>query len=210
AASRRRAGAAAPERAARPDSPPSSLAVRGFRPGPSRQRPKCCPRPGQYRATAAREPRRAVAPLLVASGPGKDGKPRRFENAVMVSVEEGEAAAEWAARSYDDSLVGVIGGWHCHPVREHRPSEADRESALVALDLLRERHEWRAPSQWLDVICTPIRSTAGGRRVPALGRPIGEGTALLSRSLPGSRWHEREEQARRSHSDRRRSKGDLH
>ena len=65
---------------------------------------------------------------------------------------EGEAAAEWAARSYDDSLVGVIGGWHCHPVREHRPSEADRESALVALDLLRERHEWRAPSQWLDVI----------------------------------------------------------
>ena len=70
----------------------------------------------------------------------------------MVSVEEGEAAAEWAARSYDDSLVGVIGGWHCHPVREHRPSEADRESALVALDLLRERHEWRAPSQWLDVI----------------------------------------------------------
>src|SRR5204862_6886388 len=90
-------------------------AVRGFRPCPSRQRPKCCPAPGQYRATAAREPRRAVAPLLVASGPGQDGKPRRFENAVMVSVEEGEAAAEWAARSYDDSLVGVIGGWHCHP-----------------------------------------------------------------------------------------------
>ena len=38
----------------------------------------------------------------------------------MVSVEEGEAAAEWAARSYDDSLVGVIGGWHCHPVRDRQ------------------------------------------------------------------------------------------
>jgi hypothetical protein len=101
--------------------------------------------------------RGGVLELIEASGPGTDEKARRFEDAVMVSVSEGHAIAEELRRNWHDELVGYVGGWHVHPRPVREPSETDRENALVALDDLVERHGWKAPRFWLDVILYPNR-----------------------------------------------------
>jgi proteasome lid subunit RPN8/RPN11 len=99
--------------------------------------------------------RGGVLELIEASGPGEDGKARRFEDAVMISVSEGHAIAKELRRSYDDNLIGLVGGWHVHPRPVPEPSETDRENALVGLDDLVERDGWKAPQLWLDVILYP-------------------------------------------------------
>jgi hypothetical protein len=72
--------------------------------------------------------RAGVLELLDASGPGSDGKARRFENSVMVSLSEGFAIAEELQRQRQDALVIFCGGWHVHPIRDPRPSPTDRSN----------------------------------------------------------------------------------
>jgi proteasome lid subunit RPN8/RPN11 len=108
--------------------------------------------------------RGGVLELIAATGPGEDGQARRFEGAVMVSISEGHAIAEELRRAYGDNLIGVVGGWHCHPRPVREPSEPDRENALVALDDLVERDGWKAPAAWIDLIFFP--DTAEGWEAP--------------------------------------------
>jgi len=93
-----------------------------------------------------------VLELVAATGPGSDGQPRRFVDAVRVSMGEGHEAGEWIAEYYQDALITFVGGWHTHPVPVREPSTTDRESALVGLDALNARLGWKAPSQWVDLI----------------------------------------------------------
>jgi hypothetical protein len=99
--------------------------------------------------------RAGVLELLDASGPGSDGKARRFENSVMVSVSEGFAIGEELARQHDNALLIFSGGWHTHPIPDATPSPADRANALIGLSELERKLDWRAPRRWVDVILTP-------------------------------------------------------
>jgi hypothetical protein len=94
--------------------------------------------------------------VIDGSGPGSDGQARRFEGAVMVSMKEGHEIARELRRNWHDELINLCGGWHVHPRPVREPSEADRENALMALDDLVERHGWRAPPAWVDVILYPV------------------------------------------------------
>jgi hypothetical protein len=93
--------------------------------------------------------------LLYASGLGSDGKARRFENSVMVSLAEGHQHAKELQRIYQ-SDIRFIGGWHTHPIREPLPSATDRSEALVALDQLHALG-YLGTTSWLDLILIPGR-----------------------------------------------------
>jgi hypothetical protein len=99
--------------------------------------------------------RAGVLELIDASGPGSDGKPRRFENSVMVSLTEGFAIAEELQRHRQDALVVFCGGWHIHPIGDARPSPTDRSNALIGLGELERKLGWRAPRRWVDLILVP-------------------------------------------------------
>jgi hypothetical protein len=73
----------------------------------------------------------------------------------MVSIAEGFADAEELQRQFDNSLLNFAGGWHIHPIRDPKPSESDRKSALIGLGERERKLGWRAPSRWVDVILTP-------------------------------------------------------
>jgi Prokaryotic homologs of the JAB domain len=89
--------------------------------------------------------------LLDASGPGSDEQPRRFENAVKISIAEAKEIEAELQRSWDDQTITACAGWHTHPADDPLPSATDRENALVAFDEL-QRRSWAAPSHWVDLI----------------------------------------------------------
>jgi integrative and conjugative element protein (TIGR02256 family) len=91
--------------------------------------------------------------LVYASGPGSDGKARRFENSVMVSLADGYQHAKELKRIYQDDRVSFLGGWHTHPIREPLPSETDRSEGLAGLDQMHRLGTWA--TCWLDLILMP-------------------------------------------------------
>jgi hypothetical protein len=87
--------------------------------------------------------------LVDASGPGSDEQPRRFENAVKISLAEAKAIEAELQRTWRDQTIVACAGWHTHPADDPLPSATDRENALLALDEL-QRRSWAAPSHWVD------------------------------------------------------------
>jgi proteasome lid subunit RPN8/RPN11 len=100
--------------------------------------------------------------LIHATGPGEDGKARRFEDAVRISTRGVQAQAHELERIYAADVV-LAGGWHTHPRLVREPSETDRLQALSALDHL-SALRW-APF-WVDLILTPNREA--GWRAPSV------------------------------------------
>lgn len=90
--------------------------------------------------------------VLDATGPGEDGKARRFPDAARISTQSGYGVAGDLQKIWDNGLITFIGGWHTHPRPVREPSEADRQSALAGLDELVRKYGWKAPNQWLDLI----------------------------------------------------------
>jgi proteasome lid subunit RPN8/RPN11 len=100
--------------------------------------------------------------LIHATGPGEDGKARRFEDSVRISMRDAQAQSHELERIYGADVV-LAGGWHTHPRLVREPSETDRSQALSALDHL-SALRW-AP-YWLDLIVVP--NAERGWDMPAL------------------------------------------
>lgn len=95
------------------------------------------------------ERRGNVIELVWASGPGSDGKARRFENSVMVSLADGYQHAKELQRIYQRD-VQFVGGYHTHPIHQPLPSATDRSEGLVALDQAHALGTWTR--YWIDLI----------------------------------------------------------
>jgi proteasome lid subunit RPN8/RPN11 len=91
-----------------------------------------------------------VLDLYHASGPGADGRARRFVDSVRVSIAEADAEARELQRIWQDD-VSFVGGWHTHPRPHRTPSDTDRASALGALD---DVSALRFAPYWVDLILT--------------------------------------------------------
>lgn len=91
--------------------------------------------------------------VIDVTGPGEDGKARRFEDSVRISIKDAHVRAQELERIHGGSVY-FVGGWHTHPRPVREPSETDRAQALDALD-----HEGslRWSRFWLDLILTPHR-----------------------------------------------------
>jgi hypothetical protein len=93
--------------------------------------------------------REGVMEITDASGPGTDGRARRFPDAVRVSTKEALEDEAALRRTWGTDDIFFLGGWHTHPIELREPSGPDRANALAALD-----NRDIGGANWIELILT--------------------------------------------------------